>query len=78
MKVKIWRVYADKVAKKNGFSNFREVMNYIKGTQGVKYNNRNLELKDFVRFMLFCHLKDIDLIRLKLEIKNYGIKKISK
>ena len=32
---------------------------------------------DMAKFITFCHLKDADLIKLRVEIKDYGIKKVS-
>ena len=52
-------------------------MNFINGTNKKKYNNLHMSFMDMAKFITYCHLKDADLIKLRVEIKDYGIKKIS-
>lgn len=77
MRIKILKHYADKIAKENGFEDFTALMNFINGTNKEKYNNLNMTFIDMAKFITFCHLKDADLIKLRVEIKDYGIKKVS-
>lgn len=77
MRIRIYKQPADKIAKENGFEDFTALMNFINGTDLKKYNNRCMTFKDMAKFITFCHLKDADLIKLKVEIKDYGIKKLS-
>lgn len=69
MKIKIIKRYADKIAKMNGFNDFTDIMNYINDTNLKKYDNLNLSRRDFIKFIMFCHLKDSDLIKLETEIR---------
>ena len=52
-------------------------MNFINGTNKKKYDNLYMTFMDMAKFITFCHLKDADLIKLRVEIKDYGIKKVS-
>lgn len=69
MKIKITKRYADKIAQKNGFEDFTAIMNYINDTKLKRYDNLNLSRRDFIKFIMYCHLKDEDLIKLETEIK---------
>jgi len=69
MRIKICKRYADKIAQNNGFNDFTDIMNYINDTKKVKYENTNLTRRDFIKFIMFCHLKDADLIKLETEIR---------
>ena len=77
MRIKILKRYADEIAKENGFEDFTALMNFINGTNKKKYDNLYMTFMDMAKFITFCHLKDADLIKLRLEIKDYGIKKVS-
>lgn len=77
MRIKIFKCTADKIAKENGFEDFTALMNFINGTNKKKYNNLNMTFMDMAKFITYCHLKDADLIKLRVEIKDYGIKKVS-
>ena len=77
MRIKILKRYADEIAKDNGFEDFTALMNFINGTNKKKYDNLYMSFMDMAKFITFCHLKDADLIKLRVEIKDYGIKKVS-
>ena len=69
MKIKIIKRYADKIAQMNGFNDFTAIMNYINDTKLKKYDNLNLSRRDFIKFIMSCHSKDADLIKLETEIR---------
>ena len=77
MRIKILKRYADEIAKENGFEDFTTLMNFINETNKKKNDNLYMSFMDMAKFITFCHLKDADLIKLRVEIKDYGIKKVS-
>ena len=68
MRIKIRKRYADKIAQDNGFNDLTDIMNYINDTKIKRYDNSNMTRRDFIKFIMFCHLKDADLIKLETEI----------
>ena len=77
MTIKIKKSEADKIAKENGFKDAIALLQYLDDKPRKKYNFYNLRHILFVKFIVFCHLKDSDLINLVLEVKNDGAENLS-